>query len=102
MPQEVTIPQNILPMELIKEAPESAAYILLAVVIAEAEQVDVSMTQDAVEDVGEEVYEVEEKNTEGVVEEEAAHMKMGLISQLSPITLMMQSGLHYKTRQRKG
>ena len=36
------------------------------------------------------------------MEEELAHMKMGLTSQMSPVTLKIQSGPHSQTIQGKG
>ena len=46
--------------------------------------------------------EVEEYTAKEVVEEVAAHMKMELVSQMSPITLKIQSGPHSQTIQVKG
>ena len=66
------------------------------------EEVDISMAEVAEEDVEEEVDKVEEDMPEEVVEGAAAHMKMELTSQMSPITLKIQSGPHYKTIQGKG
>ena len=37
-----------------------------------------------------------------VMEEAVAHMKMVLTSQMSPVTLNMQIGIHSQTRQGKG
>ena len=72
----------------------------LAVVTASSEDVDVSMAEDATEDVGEEVD--EENTAKEAVKEAEAHMKMGLTSHMSLVTLRMQSGPHYKKRQEKG
>ena len=46
--------------------------------------------------------EVEENTAEEVVEEAAAHMKMGLTSQTSTVTLNMYNGTHSQMRQGKG
>ena len=67
-----------------------------------AEEVDVSMDKEAAEDVEEDVDEVEEEENWEVLKEEAAHMKMGLTSHISPVTLNIQSGLNFKTKQEKG
>ena len=45
------------------------------------------MAEDAAEDVGGEVDEVEEDAAEEFVEEAAPHMKMGLTSEMSIVTL---------------
>ena len=66
------------------------------------EEVDVSMAEFVAEDVEEEVEESYEYTSEEVMEGEAAHMKMELTSQISPVTLNIKSGLHSKTIQRKG
>ena len=60
------------------------------------------MDKDAAEDVGEEINVVDEDAAEEVVEEVATHIKMGLTSHMSPVTLKMRSGLHSRTRQEKG
>ena len=46
--------------------------------------------------------EVDKEKYEEVVEKAAAHMKMGLKSHMSCITLRMQSGSHSQTKQEKG
>ena len=53
------------------------------------------------EDLEEEVYEVEEETSNEVVEGALAHMKMELTSQMSPVTLKIQSGPHSQTVQGK-
>ena len=45
---------------------------------------------------------VEEDTSKEVVEEVAEHMKMELTSQMSPVTLKIQSGLHYQKIHGKG
>ena len=50
----------------------------------------------------EEVDTVEEDTSEEVLEGAAVHMKMELISQMSPVTLKTQSGPHSQTIQVKG
>ena len=45
---------------------------------------------------------LEEDMVEEVVEEAAAHMKMELTSQISPVTLKIKTGPHSKTIQEKG
>ena len=59
----------------------------LAMIDAAAEKVYVSMAEDAAEDVGGEVDKVEEDAADDFVEEAAPHMKMGLTSQMSTVTL---------------
>ena len=54
------------------------------------------------EDMEEEVDEVEEDTNKEVMEEAAAHMKMELISQMSLVSLKIQSGPHSQTMQGKG
>ena len=75
---------------------------LLDVETVAAEYVDVSMAEVVAEEVEEEVDEVEEETSEEVVEGSAAHIKMELTSQMSPITLKIQSGPHSQTIQIKG
>ena len=75
---------------------------LLSVETMGAEEVDVSISEVLVEDVGEEVGEVQEETSEEVVEAAAAHMKIELTSQISPVTLKIQSGPHSQTIQVKG
>ena len=79
-----------------QDASESAVSMPSAVVIAAAEEVDVLMSEDVTEDVGGEVEKVEEDAAKEFVEETAAHIKMGLASQMSPVTLKMHSGPHYQ------
>ena len=57
---------------------------------------DVSTAKDATDDVG-----GEEDTAKEVMEEAVVHIKMGLTSHMSPITLNNQSGTHSKTRQGK-
>ena len=57
-----------------------------------AEEVDVSMAEIVSEDVDEEVDEVEEDMYKEVMEGAAAHMKIKLTSQMSPVTLKIHSG----------
>ena len=64
------------------------------VVNVATEEVDVSMAMDAVEDVGAYVDKVEEYTAVEVVEDAAAHMKMGLTYHMSPVTLKIWSGIH--------
>ena len=40
------------------------------------------------------MYKVVDDTAEDVAEESAAHIKKELISQMSPVTLKIQSGLH--------
>ena len=54
------------------------------------------------EDLEEEVDEIEEETSEEVVEGEVAHMKMELTSQMSPVTLKIQSGPHSQRIKGKG
>ena len=61
----------------------------LALVNASAEEMNASMTEDAAEDVGEEVENVEEDTDEGVLVEAVEHMKIVLIYNMSPITVKM-------------
>ena len=56
------------------------------------------MDKDAAEYVGGEVKQTEEgASFKEVVEEVAVHMKMGLMYQMSPITLKMKSGPQSQT-----
>ena len=66
----------------------------MSVVNVATKEVDVSMAKDAVEDVGVYVDKVEEYTAVEVVEEAAAHMKMGLTYHMSPVTLKIWSGMH--------
>ena len=75
---------------------------ILAVETVAAEEVDVSMEDFSAEDVEEEVEEVEEDTSEDVVEGEAAHIKMELISQMLPVTFRIQIEPHSQTIQEKG
>ena len=63
------------------------------------EEVDVSMSEVVEEDVEEEVDELEEDMSKEVVEGAAAHMKMELTSQISPVTLNINSGPQSQTIQ---
>ena len=73
-------------------ASESVVFILLAVETAAAEEVDVSMSEVAAEDVEEEVDESEEDTSKELVEGAAVHMKMEFTYQMSPVTLKVHSG----------
>ena len=75
---------------------------LLDVETVVAEEVYVSMAEFVEEDVEEKVDEVDEDTSNEVVEGAAAYIKMELTSQMSPITLKIQSGPHYQTIQVKG
>ena len=57
------------------------------------------MAKYAADYVGIEVYQVEGGTAKEILEEVAAHMKMGLTSQMSPITFKMQSGPHCQIKQ---
>ena len=74
---------------------------LLDVDTVAAEEVKVSMEEVAEEDVQEEVYKVEENTDDEVVEEAGAHMKMKFTPHMSPVTLNIQSGTHYKKYKEK-
>ena len=67
---------------------------ILAVETVAAEEVDVSMSEVAAKDVEEDLDKGEEDTSKEVVERAAAHMKMELTSQMSSITLKIQSGPH--------
>ena len=75
---------------------------LLDVETVATEDVDILMEYVVEEDVEEEVDEVEEDTNKEVMEEAAAHMKMELISQMSLVSLKIQSGPHSQTMQGKG
>ena len=75
---------------------------ILAVENVSAEEVDVSMAEVSEEDVKEEVDEVLEDTAKEFVEEAAAHIKMELKYQMSPVTLRIQSGPHSQMIQGKG
>ena len=75
---------------------------LLAAETVATEEVDVSKAEVAAEDVEEQVDEIEADTSKEVVEGAAAHMKTELTSQMSPVTLKIQSGPYYKTIQGKG
>ena len=60
------------------------------------------MAEVVTDDVEEDMDEVEEDTYREVVEGSAVHMKMELKSQLSPVTLKIQSGMHYQTIHGKG
>ena len=53
-------------------------------------------------DMEEEVGEVEEDTSKEVVEGAAVHIKMKLTSQMSPVTLKIQSGSHSQIIKGKG
>ena len=72
------------------------------VTTAAEEEVGFSMEQKAANETEEREDEVEENTAEEVVEEAAAHMKMGLTSQTSTVTLNMYNGTHSQMRQGKG
>ena len=57
------------------------------------------MAQVTTEDVQKEVEKVDEYMAEEVVDEAAVHIKMELVSQMSAVTLNLQSGLHSQTRK---
>ena len=57
------------------------------------------MSEVVEEDVEEEVDELEEDMSKEVVEGAAAHMKMELTSQISPVTLNINSGPQSQTIQ---
>ena len=59
------------------------------------------MAEVVIEDVEEELDKVEEDTSEDSLEGAVAHTKMELISQLSPVTLNIQSGPHSQTIQGK-
>ena len=59
------------------------------------------MPEVAAEDVEEDVNEVEQDTSKEVVEGAAAHMRMELTSQILPVTLKIQSGLHSQRIQGK-
>ena len=77
----------------------------LAMVIAAAEEVGVSMADDAANDAANgvevEMYKADEEAAEEVTKKVTAHMIMGLTSQRSHVTLKMRSELHYQKRQEK-
>ena len=75
---------------------------ILAVENVSAEEVDVSMAEVSEEDVKEEVDGVLEDTAKEFVEEAAAHIKMELKYQMSPVTLRIQSGPHSQMIQGKG
>ena len=54
---------------------------------SEAEGVGVSMDKDTEEDVDREVEKLEEETVNEVAEKAAAHMRIGLTSNMSPVTL---------------
>ena len=60
------------------------------------------MAEYVVEDVEEDAGELEEDTSEEVMEEAVVHIKMGLTSQMSPVTLKMHSGINCQTIQLKG
>ena len=70
---------------------------LLAIETMSEEEVDVLMAEAAAKDLEEEVEKVEEEKSKGYVEEALAHMKTEFTSQMSPVTLEIQSGTNYQT-----
>ena len=60
------------------------------------------MSEVAAEDVEEEMDKVEEEMVEEVVEKKAAHMKIELISQMSPVTFSIWVGSHSQMIQGRG
>ena len=56
------------------------------------------MAQDTVYDVLEEVEDTEEDAANEFMEQVVAHMKMGLKSRMSPVTLKMKSGQNSQMR----
>ena len=74
----------------------------LDTVTAAAEEVEVSMDEDATVDVGEELNEVEEYAAEEFVKETADNIKMVFTSHMSPITLKIQSRPNSLIRHEKG
>ena len=75
---------------------------MIAVETVATEEVDVSMAEFLAEDVEEYVDKVEEDTAEEVLEKAAPHMKMELTSQISPVTLKIQSGPHSQMIQGNG
>ena len=72
----------------------------LVMVDAAETKVDVSMDEDAVDGVGGEFDEVEEYTAKEVVDESAAHIKMVLTYQMSPVTFKKQSWPHSQKIQK--
>ena len=66
-----------------------------------AEEADVSMAYILADDAEEEVDEAEKDTPKEVLEGAAAHMKMEFKSQMSPVTLNIQSGTQSQTIQGK-
>ena len=60
------------------------------------------MSEVVAEDMEEEVDKVEEDTSKEAVEGAAVHMKMELMSHVSPVTLKIPSGPQYQTIQGKG
>ena len=85
-----------------QEASESVVFMLLDVDTMAAEEMEVSMEVVVTEDMDEDVDESEEETPEEVMEGLALHMKMEFTSQMSPVTLKIQSGPHSQTIQGKG
>ena len=59
------------------------------------------MTEVVAEDMEEEVDKVDEYTYKDIMEGAAAHMKMELTSQISPVTLSIHSGTHSQTMEGK-
>ena len=70
---------------------------LLALEAVAAGEVDISMAEAVAEDVEEYLEEVEEDTSKDFMEGEAAHIKIELTYQMSPVTLKIQSGAHSQT-----
>ena len=60
-------------------------------VTAATKEVEVSMAEDTEDNTEEEVDKAYEDVVEEIMEKVAPHMKMGLISQMTPVTLKMKS-----------
>ena len=73
----------------------------LTAVTTSDEDVEFLTNEDVEKNVGEEVNGVDEAAADEVVEEVKENIKMGLTSQMSPVTLNMQSGTQFRTRQEK-
>ena len=58
----------------------------LDVVFATAEEMDVSMAKEEIDNMGKEVDEVDQEASEEVVEEVTEHMQIGLTYHISPVT----------------
>ena len=64
-------------------------------VTAATKEVEVSMAEDAENDAEEVVDKAYEDVVEEIMEKVAPHMKMRLISQMTPVTLKMKSEPHF-------